>query len=239
MSKPNGREPAKRGREPDKLGRPRHLDDDTERRKIMDAAVLVMARNGYGHMAVGDVLAEAQLSTTSFYRHFHSKDALLAAVIRRDGESAQRALQRAIAAAAGPVAALQAWLDGLLDHFYEPRRAARTALFTSPEVLSSLRMNSEVMEEMRSVLCQPLVKVLRAGHRAGVLRSTKPEADAVSLFALASTAATSPRGYPRDRNKARAHVLRFAWPALAISGDPASSAQSSQRLRQPRKEHAS
>jgi AcrR family transcriptional regulator len=232
VSKPNGRER-------DKLGRPRHLDDETERRKIMDAAVLVMARNGYGHMAVGDVLAEAQLSTTSFYRHFQSKDALLAAVIRRDGESAQRALQRATAAAAGPVAGLQAWLDGLLDHFYEPRRAARTALFTSPEVLSSLRMNSEVMEEMRSILCQPLVKVLRAGHRAGVLRSTKPEADAVSLFALASTAATSPRGYPRDRNRARAHVLRFAWPALAISGDPACSAQSSQRSRQPRKEHAS
>ena len=163
MSKPNGREP-------DKLGRPRHLDDETERRTIMDAAVRVMARNGYGQMAVGDVLAEAQLSTTSFYRHFHSKDALLAAVIRRDGESAQRTLQRAIAVAGGPVAALQAWLDGLLDHFYEPRRAARTALFTSPEVLSSLRMNSELMEEMRSILSEPLVKVLRAGHRAGVLR---------------------------------------------------------------------
>lgn len=232
MSKPNGREP-------DKLGRPRHLDDETERRKIMDAAVRVMARNGYGQMAVGAVLAEAQLSTTSFYRHFHSKDALLAAVIRRDGESAQRTLQRAIAAAGGPVAALQAWLDGLLDHFYEPRRAARTALFTSPEVLSSLRMNSELMEEMRSILSEPLVKVLRAGHRAGVLRSPKPEADAVSLFALVSSAATSPRGYPRDRKRARAHVLRFAWPALAVSSDAAGSAKSSQRSRQPRKEHAS
>lgn len=232
MSKPNGREP-------DKLGRPRHLDDETERRTIMDAAVRVMARNGYGQMAVGDVLAEAQLSTTSFYRHFHSKDALLAAVIRRDGESAQRTLQRAIAVAGGPVAALQAWLDGLLDHFYEPRRAARTALFTSPEVLSSLRMNSELMEEMRSILSEPLVKVLRAGHRAGVLRSPKPEADAVSLFALVSSAATSPRGYPRDRKRARAHVLRFAWPALAVSSDAARSVKSSQRSRQPRKEHAS
>ncbi len=232
MGRPNGREP-------DKLGRPRHLDDDTERRKIMDAAVQVMARNGYGQMAVSDVLAEAQLSTTSFYRHFHSKDVLLAAVIRRDGESAQRALQRTIEAAAGPVAALLAWLDGLLDHFYEPRRAARTALFTSPEVLSSLRMNSEVMEEMRSILSQPLVKVLRAGHREGVLHSPKPEADAVTLFALVSSTATSPRGYPRNRKRARAHVLRFAWPALAISGEPASIAQSTQRSRQPNKKHAS
>jgi len=227
------------GRGPDKLGRPRHLDDDTERRKIMDAAVQVIARNGYGHMAVGDVLAEAQLSTTSFYRHFHSKDALLAAVIRRDGESAQRALQQTIGAASGPVAALLAWLDGLLDHFYEPRKAARTALFTSPEILSSLRMNSELMEEMRSILTQPLVNVLRAGHRAGVLHSPNPAVDAVSLFALVSSTATSPRGYPRNRKRARAHVLRFVWPALAISGDPARVAQSSQRSRQPGKKHAS
>ncbi len=100
-------------------------------------------------------------------------------------------------------------------------------------------MNGELMEEMRSILSEPLVKVLRAGHRAGVLRSPKPEADAVSLFALVSSAATSPRGYPRDRKRARAHVLRFAWPALAISGDAAGSAKSSQRSRQPRKEHAS
>jgi hypothetical protein len=100
-------------------------------------------------------------------------------------------------------------------------------------------MNSEVMEEMRSILCEPLVTVLRAGHRAGVLRSPKPEADAVSLFALVSSAATSPRGYPLDRKKARAQVLRFAWPALAISGDAAGSAKSSRQSRQPRKEHAS
>ena len=228
------------GREPENFGRPRHLDDDTERRRIMDAAVQVMARNGYGQMAVADILAEAQLSTTSFYRHFASKDQLLAAVIRRDGESAHRALQRAIVAAPGPIAALEAWLDGILDHFHEPRRAARTALFTTSEVLSSLRMNNEVMEEMRWALSQPLVKVLRAGHRAGVLRSPKAEADAVSLFALVSSAATSPHAFPRNRKAARAQVLRFARAALEISSDPlAHTDKAIRRSRQPREEHAS
>jgi AcrR family transcriptional regulator len=220
----------------DKLGRPRHFDDDTERRMVMDAAVRVMAREGYMDMSVADILSEAGLSTTSFYRHFQSKDALLAAVIRRDGESAQHALQRAIAAAPGPVAALEAWLDGLLDQFYEPRKAARTALFTTADVLSTHQMNNELIAQMRWVLSQPLVKVLRAGHRAGVMFSPKPEADAVSLFALVSSVATSPHGYPRSRRWARAQAVRFIWPGLGIKADTATVGDSRKRRSpQPRK----
>lgn len=224
------------GQASDKLGRPRHFDDDTERRMVMDAAVRVMSRGSYVDMSVADILSEAGLSTTSFYRHFQSKDALLAAVIRRDGESAQHALQRAIAAAPGPVAALEAWIDGLLDQFYEPRKAARTALFTTADVLSTYSMNNEVIAQMRWILSQPLVKVLRAGHRAGVMYSPKPEADAVSLFALVSSVATSPHGYPRSRRWARAQAVRFIWPGLEITADTAiGSASRQRRARQPRK----
>jgi AcrR family transcriptional regulator len=200
----------------DKLGRPRLFDDDTERRMVMDAAVRVMARNGYAAMSVSDILADAELSTTSFYRHFQSKDALLAALIRRDGESARRALQRAIEAAPGPVAALEAWLDGLLDQFYEPRKASRTALFTTAQVMASYRMSDELLE-MRWMLSEPLVEVLRAGNQAGTLHSPNPQADAVSLFALVSSAATSPHSHRGDREGARAQAIRFAWAALRVT----------------------
>ena len=222
-----GKSPA---RESEKPGRPRNFDDDTERGLVMDAAVRVMARNGYADMSIADILAEAELSTTSFYRHFQSKHALLAAIIRRDGESARRALERAIAAAPGPVAALEAWLDGLLDQFFEPRKAARTALFTTPDVHSAYQVTG--IMEMRWLLSQPLVKVLRAGHRSGVLHSTKPEPDAVSIFALASSTATSPHGHRNNRKAARAQAIRFIWPALAIveaAPDPVG------RIRRPRK----
>jgi len=90
-------------RESDKAGRPRHFDDDTERRLVMDAAVRVMARNGFADMSVADILAEAELSTTSFYRHFQSKRALLTAIIRRDGESARRALELTVASVSSVV----------------------------------------------------------------------------------------------------------------------------------------
>ncbi|MDV6977044.1 TetR/AcrR family transcriptional regulator [Mycobacterium intracellulare] len=221
-------------RDSEKLGRPRHFDDDTERRLVMDAAVRVMASNGFADMSVADILAEAELSTTSFYRHFQSKHALLAAIIQRDGESARAALERAIAAAPDPVAAIEAWLDGLLAQFFEPRKASRTALFTTSEVHSAYQV-SDIME-MRWLLSQPLVKVLRAGHRAGVLVSPKPEPDAVSMFAVVSSAATSPHGH-RSRKAARAQALRFIWPALSITDAAVSPGSRSQRSRKPRQQH--
>ncbi|WP_197496498.1 TetR/AcrR family transcriptional regulator [Mycobacterium sp. 1274761.0] len=219
----------------DKLGRPRHFDDDTEREMVMDAAVRLMADKGYTRLSVADILAEAQLSTSSFYRHFQSKEALLTAIIRRDGESARRRLQRVIANASGPVAALEAWLDGLLDQFYEPTRAARTALFLTPDILNSYQMNTELMDEMRWLLYQPLIRVLRAGHRAGTMYSPKPEADAVSLFALVSSVATTSHAHPRNKKSARAQAIRFIWPALGISSDTTSSSSSRKtRSRQTR-----
>lgn len=215
------------------------FDDETERRMVLDAAVRVMDRNGYAAMSVADVLAEASLSTSSFYRHFASKDALAEALIRRDGRSARRSLDSAVAAAASdPIAAFHAWLDALLDLFFQPGRAERAALLSAADVLGSRRM-TEVTAEMRWLLAEPVVAVLHAGQRAGVLHSPNPQADAVSLFALATQTAWSEHGFPLDREATRAQVLRFAAPALRI-GDSALARERSSRAssRQPRQQHA-
>jgi AcrR family transcriptional regulator len=203
------------------MGRPRLFDDKTERRKVMDAAVRVMVRNGYASMSVADVLAEANLTTSSFYRHFSSKDALAEALVRRDGRSARRSLDQAITTASDPLAALDAWLEAVLDLFFAPGRAERTMVLSASDVMSS-RLAS-VANEMRWLLAEPAAEVLRAGHAEGVLHSPNPEADAVSLFALVSSAATSARSWLGTRTSTKSHVLRFVGPALRIdhTGDRA------------------
>jgi AcrR family transcriptional regulator len=221
-----------RQRAPDKMGRPRLFDDDTERRMVMDAAVKVMARNGYAAMSVADVLAEVGLSTSSFYRHFTSKEVLLAELVRREAESARRYVQRAIEKAAGPTSALEAWLDAVLDLFFESNKAARTSVFSTPQVMSSPWMTEAILD-MRSYPSDPLVEVLRAGHESGQLHSPTPDADAVCIFAMLSNAATSPRAFPGDRAAVRALVVRFAWPALRV-GDTAEPSQ-----KRPRRSHRS
>lgn len=223
------------GQAAERPGRPRLFDDETERRLVMDAAVKVIDRNGYAAMSVADVLAEANLSTSSFYRHFASKDALAVSLIRRDGRSARRSLERAIAAATDPVDGVNAWLDALLDLFFQPGRAERTALLSASDLLGS-RLAAEVTEEMRWLLAEPVVAVLKAGHAAGVLNSPNPRADAVCLFALAGQVAFAEYGFPRDRKRTRTQVMRFAAPALQISAAPRKHARA--RSRQPSEQHA-
>lgn len=199
-----------------RVGRPRRFDDKTERRMVMDAAIRVMARNGYAEMSVGAVLTEAGLSTRAFYRHFDSRETLLVALMRRESESVGRSLERAVALAPNPVSALEAWLELFLDVFYEPRRAARTALFSSPAVRASYPIVDELLER-RQIFCRPLIQVLGAAHAAGVLHSPTPQADAHSLFALVNAVTDGRESQFQDRLAARAHVVRFAWPGFGLS----------------------
>ena len=61
-----------------------------------------------------------------------------------------------------------------------------------------------------------LVKAPRAGHRSGQLRSPHLLRDAMTIRALFAVAVDL-SGRRRSRRTAREHVIRFAWPALALS----------------------
>jgi AcrR family transcriptional regulator len=196
------------------VGRPRRFDDETERRMIVDAAIRVFGAADGGPVSVGDVLAEAGLSTRAFYRHFESKEALLEALMLHEAAAVARSLTRVVARAPDPVAALEAWLQRYLDVFYEPRRAARASLLTSASYQAS-RPSAQMVQEMRRMSCAPLADALRRGHAAGVLSSPTPEADAYAIYDLVNAyrqACPEP-----DRAGTVAHVVRFAWPALHLA----------------------
>lgn len=198
------------------VGRPRRFDAETERRMLLDAAVRVMARNGYLEMTVSDVLSGCGLSTRAFYRHFDTKDSLLLTLLRRESDSVGRSLAAAVNEAPDPVSALEAWLDRYLDVFYEPRRAARTALFASPAVRATVGFD-EAMDHVRRFFAAPLIEALRAGHEADVLHSPDPSVDAATMLS-AVLSVTDPREMAfADREAAAAHVRRFCWPAFCLS----------------------
>lgn len=197
------------------VGRPRLFEDETERRMLTDAAFRVMARTDYSEMSIDDVLAEAGLSTRAFYRHFESKPALLDALMLREAESSGRSLARVVASASDPVAAVEAWLNRYLDVYYEPRRAERAQMLANA-VGRGARLSDGMRKEIRSISCRPLVEALRAGHEAGVLYSPSPEVDAYSIHDLVTTYHGATDTTPPDRDAARAHVMRFAWPALGL-----------------------
>ena len=183
---------------------------------LLDAAVTVMAKNGYDGTSVNDVLTEAGLSTRSFYRQFDSKHALLLALIERERDRVAQFLEEAVNEAEDPLAAVEAWIDAFLDLLYDPKIAPTTAIFTAPSVLASYTLATS-LPEMQRRFCPPLTKALRAGHRKGLLDSPRPEADAYSIHALLH-AALDVHHRPRPRRSVvKAQVVRFAWPALGLS----------------------
>lgn len=196
-------------------GRPRRFSSHTERQILLDAAVRVMSKNGYDGTSVNDVLEDAGLSTRAFYRQFDSKHELLMALILRERDRVAYHLERAAKSADGPLAAVEAWIDAFLDLLYNPEIAPTTAIFTAPSVLASYTLATS-LPEMQRMFCPPLIRALRAGHRAGVLDSPRPEADAYCIHALLH-AALDVHHRPRPRRTTvKAQVLRFVWPALGI-----------------------
>jgi AcrR family transcriptional regulator len=199
-------------------GRPRHHLPEDELSLILDAALTVMRRNGYAAASVAEVLDTAGLSTRAFYRHFDSKDALLRAMYRRDADAVACELRAATEAAPGPVAALEAWLDGFLTLFFDPRRVERAAVMTSEGTRRAAGYDEEQTRAEAEIVA-PLIEVLRRGDASGALRSPTPARDAYAIYAVATSASGSRRTVEAgrfDRAAARAHVMRFCWPALGL-----------------------
>ena len=199
------------------VGRPRKFDDGTERQLLIDAAIRVMEQNDYSDISVNELLAEAQLSTRAFYRHFESKEALLETFMLSEAESVARSLTRVVAAAPDPVTAIDMWLERFLDVFHEPRRAKRATLLASAAARSA-GPSAALMIEMRAIVTASLVDALRSGHEAHLLFSPNPEADAYSIHSLVLAHRDAHRDGEHDRAETKAHVVRFGWAALQIDG---------------------
>ena len=114
-----------------RAGLPRRYESEDELRLLLDAALVVMERNGYADAAVADILCEAGLSTRSFYRHFGSKDQLLCALFRREAEAAAARLGAKVDAAGDPLSALHAWIDEILSFGHHHTKAARATVLGS------------------------------------------------------------------------------------------------------------
>ncbi len=97
-----------------------------EVRRLLDAGLTVMDRCGTGaRPRVADIVAEAGLSNDAFYRHFPSKDALVAAILDDGADRLGRYLGHRMAKADGPEAQVRQWVAGVLAQA-DPAIAATT-----------------------------------------------------------------------------------------------------------------
>jgi AcrR family transcriptional regulator len=87
-----------------------------EVRRLLDAGLDVMRRCGTASRPrVADIVAAAGLSNDAFYRHFPSKDALVAALVDEGALRLQSYLEHQMSKDAGPDAQVRRWVEGVLS----------------------------------------------------------------------------------------------------------------------------
>jgi AcrR family transcriptional regulator len=148
-----------------------------EVRRLLDAALEVIGERGTTSAArVADIVAEAGLSNEAFYRHFPSKDALVAALLEDGTMRLASYVSHQMSKESTPDRQVRRWVEGVLSQTDERVAAVSLAvLWNGSSVgtgLTAGRHNASV----------PLAALLDEPFRA--LGSATPELDA-SLVAHA------------------------------------------------------
>lgn len=94
---------------------------------LMAAATDAMVRLGFGRRAtVSDIVKAAGLSNQAFYRHFASKDDLIAALVDSGARRLAGYLAHRMAAVVEPHEQIRVWIQGVLSQAADPAVAAPT-----------------------------------------------------------------------------------------------------------------
>jgi AcrR family transcriptional regulator len=157
-----------------------------ERDAIMRAAYGLVGQTSGEPVSVQQILDAAGLSTRAFYRHFPSKDELILTMYRTAESRVAVELAAVVAAADGPVAALEAWIERQLAVVYEARRSRQTTVLTSAEARSAVGFD-EANQQGFSVRRTVLADIIRTGKRDGFFPlATNPEEDARAVASVVS-----------------------------------------------------
>src|SRR5271163_3601175 len=159
---------APRTRRREKLG-----PDPTVRREILAAASIVLRQQGVRGLSVAVVLERANLSTRAFYRHFDSKDELVAAVFLETARVEKQRLRRRMTSAATEIEAVAAWIDGRLDLAFDESIGSdlrRLSLEAQSQTFASPSLIQPAYAEMLA----PLIEALQRGLRSGVFHDIEP-----------------------------------------------------------------
>jgi AcrR family transcriptional regulator len=98
-----------------------------EVRRLLDAGLVVMRRCGTASSPrVADIVTEAGLSNDTFYRHFASKQALVAAILEDGTARLASYVEHQMAKAATPEEQVRRWVEAVLTQAADPDAAETT-----------------------------------------------------------------------------------------------------------------
>jgi AcrR family transcriptional regulator len=190
--------------------------DPDVRRTIVAAASEALREQGVRGLSVAAVLDRAGLSTRAFYRHFESKDQLVAAVFLAMAHTEKRRLQRKMAKAGDPVEAVAAWIDGRLDLAFDENVKSDLRVL-SLEAQSQMFAAPELIQPAFEEMLKPLIEQLSDGLRSAVFHDIDPVTEAQSIQGVVW--ASTERQWAAanyERAEVRRRALRFCLRGLGV-----------------------
>lgn len=192
------------------------------RREILAAASTVLREQGIGKLSIGAVLDRAALGTRAFYRHFESKDDLVAALFLDMARAEERRLRRRMAPAATEVDAVAAWIDGRLDLAFDDNVRSDLRRLS----MEAQSQSSALVQPAYAVMLKPLSEALQRGLQRGVFHHVDPMTDAQFIHGVVWAGINQHWATGDfDRNVLRERMLQFCLRGLgarvagSIKGD--------------------
>jgi AcrR family transcriptional regulator len=165
-----------------KTARKPRADAQRNRQRILEVAKLVFTRRG-GNSSMDEIAKRAKIGPGTLYRHFPSRDDLLAAVYISEVEKLAEA-QRKLSAEFPPVEALREWMLVFIDYIAAKKiiAPALDAMVGGPSQV--YQQSTRVMEEAANALASRAVA-------SGDLRSDVDPMDMLrAIYGISSAGST-------------------------------------------------
>jgi AcrR family transcriptional regulator len=199
-------------------GRPKLDPDPQMRAAILSAALEVVREDGVRGLGIAQVLGRAQLGTRAFYRHFESKDQLIAAVFLDMAHAEVKRLEKKMTGT-DPVRAVVAWIDGRLDLAFNTRIRSDLRQM-SVEAQSQMFAAPELIAPAYEEILRPLVDEVARGAELGVFVDVDPTTEARAIHGVVWTNVEGQWSTgDHDRRAIRDRVQRFCLRGLGVAPD--------------------
>jgi AcrR family transcriptional regulator len=159
------------------------LSDDIERlparERILKAAIELFYRHGIRAVGVEAIAEAAKTNKMTLYRHFASKDELVAEYLRQLAAKAEESWAQLVKAYSGdPLGQLRAWLREMGEHIADPKDRGCALANAAIELPNKDHPARRVIETFKHVQREKIIKLCReAGAR-------EPDLLADELFLL-------------------------------------------------------
>jgi len=184
-----------------------------EVRRLLEAGLAVMRRCGTTRSPrVADILGEAGLSRDAFYRHFASKEDLVAAIVEAGAERLVGYLRHQMSKESDPADQLERWIHGVLSQAANPEvaHATRAVLWNGGQIGDGSRSAAVTSDgPLAELIVGPLAELGSVDSRRDAALVTYA---AMGLMRESLWQYVSPS--PEDE----AHLLGFCTAAVGAQG---------------------